>query len=452
MKLILSSSETEEESDYRNDKIKLMAINNKSKKFSKDSQADVSKGKASLLSRSVLPNGVAVITEEIPTVESFALGIFINAGSREDPYVMPGVAHLLEHAVFKKTKTRNGRQIADDFETIGAYLNAFTAKEFTCVYIRALKEHINKGFELLSDIVINPVFTERDLKNEKLVISEEINIIEDDPEDVIFDFCDKLIFGNHPLSNPITGTRSSLQLITLEDLESFHKKLYKPPNILIAGAGNLKHKNLLKEAKKYFSYIESNGNSIYRLYPNETFTLRQEINKKYNQSHIVYGRRIPGHNSDDKYPLAVLNVLLGDGMSSRLYQKLREKTGIAYNVYSTITSLSDCGSFYIYAAADKAKVKNLEDIIKDEITKIKEGSISKKEINKAKELLKTSAVMELESMSARIQILARNEFYDTPDEDIATFLSRIDSVGTKEIRDIANNYFRVEDWNVVIFN
>jgi predicted Zn-dependent peptidase len=428
-----------------------MKLTAESNKFKKDNNSGKTKSKASLLSKSLLANGITVITEEISTVESFALGIFINAGSREDPYVMPGVAHLLEHAVFKKTKTRNGRQIADDFEAIGAYLNAFTTKEFTCVYIRALKEHINKGFELLADIVVNPVFTERDLKNEKLVISEEINIIEDDPEDVIFDYCDKLIFGNHPLSNPITGTRNSIQLITLEDIESFHKKLYKPPNILIAGAGNLKHKTVLKEAAKYFKSLESNGNLNYRLYPNETFTLRQEITKKYNQSHIVYGRRIPGHNSEDKYPLAVLNVLLGDGMSSRLYQRLREKTGIAYNVYSTITTLSDCGSFYIYAASDKSKVKILDELIKEEITKIREGGISKKEINRAKELLKTSAVMELESMSARIQILARNEFYNSPDEDIETYLYRIDSVGSKEIRDVVNNYFKVEDWNVIVF-
>jgi predicted Zn-dependent peptidase len=362
------------------------------------------------------------------------------------------MAHFLEHAVFKRTKTRNSMQIADELESFGAYLNAFTTKEQTCLYIRALKEHIGKSMELLADIVLNPVFTEKEIKNEKQVIIEEISIIEDDPEDLIFDFCDKLIFGNHTLSNPITGTRNSLQQITTEELDSFHKRLYKPPHIIIVAAGNLKHKAVVREAGKYFSHPESNGNSNYRLYPNETFALRQEINKKYTQSHILLGRRIPGYNSKDKYPLSVLNVLLGDGMSSRLYQKLREKKGIAYNVYSSMTTLSDCGSFYIYGATDKSKIKTLEEILRDEISKIKKGKISKKEISRAKQLLKTSAVMEIESMSARIQILARNEFYNSRDEDISTYLSRIESVSPKDIKDVAKKYFDANDWNVVIFN
>ncbi|MBI5324160.1 MAG: insulinase family protein [Ignavibacteriae bacterium] len=429
-----------------------MTDNLKVKKFRNETPLNKSKGKASLLNRSLLPNGISIITEEIPTVESFALGIFINAGSREDPYLIPGVAHLLEHAIFKKTKKRSGKQIADDIENIGAYLNAFTTKEFTCIYIRALKEHIGKGLEILSDIVLNPIFTEKDLRNEKLVITEEINVIEDDPEDLIFDFSDKLIFGNHPLANPITGTRNSLQMINLDEIDSFHKKFYKNGNILIAAAGNLKHKDVVRESSKYFQKIESNANLLYRDYPNETFPLRQEIVRNYNQSHIVYGRRIPGHNSADKYPLALINVLLGDGMSSRLYQRLREKMGIAYNVYSTVATLSDCGSFYIYAACDKSKLKLLEESINDEITKLRKGTISKREINRAKELLKTSAVMELESMSARIQIIARNEFYNSPEEDVETYLSRIDSVSMKNIRDSANTYFDLTDWNVIIFH
>ncbi|TAL67531.1 MAG: insulinase family protein [Bacteroidetes bacterium] len=429
-----------------------MAINIESKKFRKDNSSRKSKGKISLLNKSCLTNGVRIVTEEIPTVESFALGIFLNAGSREDPYSMPGLAHLLEHAIFKKTKTRNGKEIADEFESIGAYLNAFTTKEMTCVYVRALKEHLAKALELMSDIVLNPVFTEKDLRNEKLVITEEINVIEDDPEDLIFDFSDKLIFGNHTLSNPITGTKNSLQQITLDDIESFHKRFYKNRNILIAAAGNLSHKELVKEASKYFSKTATNGNTQYRLYPNETFPLRQDIIRNYTQSHIIFGRRIPGHNSDDKYHLSLINVLLGDGMSSRLYQRLREKMGIAYNVYSTVTTLSDCGAFYIYAASDKSKIKLLEDIIEEEITKLREGTISKKEINRAKELLKTSAVMELESMSARIQILARNELYNSPEEDIETFLKRIDSVTTSDIRRAAKNYFDSKDWNVIVFH
>ena len=429
-----------------------MSVKIDSKSFRKDDGNRKSKGRVSLLNRTCLTNGVRIVTEEIQSVESFALGIFINAGSREDSYTLPGLAHLLEHAIFKKTRTRNGRQIADEFESIGAYLNAFTTKEMTCVYVRALKQHLGKSLELLSDIVLNPVFTEKDLRNEKLVITEEINVIEDDPEDLIFDYSDKLIFGNHTLSNPITGTKNSLQQISLEDIESFHKKHYRSDNILIAAAGNLSHKELVREVSKYFSKSQTNGNSNYRLYPNETFPLRQDITRDYTQSHIILGRRIPGHDSDDKYPLSLINVLLGDGMSSRLYQRLREKLGIAYNIYSTITTLSDCGAFYIYAASDKSKIRLLENIIEEEIIKIKSGSINKKEIDRAKELLKTSAVMELESMSARIQILARNEFYNSPDEDIETFLGRIDSVTTREIKRAAKNYFDSNDWNTIVFH
>jgi predicted Zn-dependent peptidase len=424
----------------------------KNKKFRKSPLNKLTTSKQAVSNKTILPNGIRLITEEVHYVESFALGICINAGSREDPINLPGLAHFTEHAVLKRTKKRNARQIADELESFGAYFNAFTTKESTCIYIRALKKHFTRSMELLSDIVLNPVFTERDMKNERQVVLEEIKVVDDDPEELIFDFCDKLIFGNHTLSNPILGTKNTVQLITIEDIERFHRKFYTSQNIIVSMAGKINHESALKLTERYFGTIASCNEKHISTYPNETFVLRQEISKKYQQSHIIIGRRIPGADSEERYPIALLNILFGDGMSSRLNQQLRERLGLAYNVYSATEFFSDCGAMYIYAATDKSKIGKLEKTIIEETYKLIVQRIGRKEIDRAKELLKTSAVMELESMSSRMQILAKNEFYHKHQENIHTFISKIDAVTYKDVKNIANDYFNIKDWNCVIFH
>ncbi len=429
-----------------------MGTSDNHKKFRKSHINKPTSDKQAEYNKTPLDNGIRVITEEVPYVESFALGICINTGSREDPKDLSGLAHFTEHSVLKRTKNRNARQIADELESFGAYFNAFTTKESTCIYIRALKQHFERSMELLADFVLQPVFTERDMKNEKQVILEEINVVEDDPEELIFDFCDKLIFGNHTLSNPILGTRNSVQVITNEDISNFHKKYYTPQNIIIAAAGNISHETSFGIAARNFGQLEANNEKYNRLYPNETFVLRQEIVKKYQQSHIIVGRRMPGVNSDERYPISLLNVLFGDGMSSRLNQHLRERLGLAYNVYSATEFFSDCGAMYIYAATDKSKIKKLEKTIVEETAKLFDKTIGRNEIDRAKELLKTSAVMELESMSSRMQILAKNEFYHNHRENIHDFISKIDAVSYKDVKIIGLRYFDINDWNCVIFH
>ncbi|MGA2297457.1 MAG: pitrilysin family protein [FCB group bacterium] len=430
-----------------------MSKTNKAKKYPVKTSKQALSNKIGSYTKTVLPNKLIVISEEVPSVESFALGICINAGSREDPQGNCGTAHFIEHALFRRTKNRNARQIATDFESLGAYYNAYTSKEFTCFYVRALKSHFKKIFELLADVVINPVFNEKDFKNEQSIILEEISVVEDDPEELIFDYGDKLIFGNHPLSNPIIGTRNSVSNISNEDLFNFHQKYYNTQNIIISIAGNVSHEQLMEEvSSSVFESLPVQGENTFRSYPEDTFILRQEITKQFQQSHFLAGLKAEGLNSKEKYILPLINLLFGEGTSSRLYQELREKHALAYNIYSTVNMMSDCGDLYIYAATDTKKIDILEKITFDLMDKMLSKKVTEDELNRAKEQLKTGTIMDLESMSSRMQNLAKNEFLSGIYENIPAIIEEINSITLKSVREIAGKYFQRDKWNVVIFH
>ncbi|MFA6571577.1 MAG: pitrilysin family protein [Bacteroidota bacterium] len=402
--------------------------------------------------KTTLPNGIRIISENVNSIESFALGVCINAGSREDLPEYNGTAHFIEHMLFRRTKNKSYKQIATAFESLGAYYNAFTTKEFTYLYVRALKSNFSKVFNLLTEIALFPVFSDSDFANEKAIIMEEISIIDDDPEELIFDYGDKLIFGNHSLSYPIIGTKLSLDSMNSVVLSDYHKKYYNSKNMIIAVAGNISHEEILNCVNSSpLATMKSKGMQVHRSHSPNTFTLKQEIKKQFQQSHILLGRKTEGLNHEDKYPLSIINILFGDGTSSRLYQNLREKHGLAYNVYSSLILMSDCGEFYIYAATDTKKLDKVEKMIRDEIINLLDKKITKEEISRAKEQLKASTIMELESMSSRMQILGRNELLSGTYEDTPSIIRDIDSITTHRIRAIAQKYFLLEDWSTVIF-
>lgn len=426
-----------------------------SKRKYKIKETDSGKISGAVYNKTILENGLKIISEEVSTVESFALGVSINVGSRHDPEGLAGAAHFLEHAAFRNTRNRNFKQIAAQFESLGAYFNAFTTKEYTNFYVRALKKHFDKTLELLIDVTFNPVFTEKDTDKERMIIIEEIKGAEDDPEDVIFDYGDKLIFGDRGIGNPIMGSAETVKKINHEELNSFYMKMYRPENIVITVAGNVSHKKIVKGINKHFSKSETmdvrHSDQFFET-PSPLTAKSIEVRHSSGQTHYLRGFRVEGMNSADRYPLAVLNVIFGDGMSSRLHRRLREKHGLAYSVYSSPQIYADCGAFYIYAGIDGANLKRLKRMISEETRRLIEKSIPKTELNRAKEQLKTGLIMDLESMSNRMEALAKSEFLIGKHEDIPSTIAAVDQVTAEDIQNIAKKYFKDDNFCEVLLS
>lgn len=395
--------------------------------------------------KTVLDNGVTIISEEIPSVESFSLGFGVGVGSRDDDFELPGIAHFLEHSVYRRTKNRTSRQIANQFDDMGAYSNAYTTKEHTLFYVRATKRHFAKTFELLSDIVLNPVFKKEDVSKERQIIIEEIKSYDDDPEEYIFDLADSVVFPNHTLGNGIDGTIESLKKINSDTLDKFHSDHFIPENIVIALSGNIKHETIVEHAKLYFDKVPVKSSKVSRILPSVASDDRI-VCKSIQQSHMILGKQTISGKDQDRYAITLLNIIFGDGLSSRIYQTLREKEGLAYTVFSSHNLYTDVGSLYLYIATDKNNLQRSEDLLLDELKKLKTSKITKTELSRAKEQLKTGRILEFESMSARMQTLVKNEMMLGGYETLVQTINSIDSVKIEDLVRLAEAYYNIDDW------
>ncbi len=399
--------------------------------------------------RTELDNGIVILTEQIPTVESFAMGISLDAGSANDPIGMEGMAHLLEHAIFKSSKKYSARKIATEFESVGAYTNAYTSKEFTCFYVRALTKNFKKSLNTLSEIILNPLFKEKEIRNEISVVAEEIVSYEDDPEEAIFDLGDEVLFGDSRLKHPIVGYTDTVKKITPEALREFHSRFFAPNRIVISFAGNLSHDYVAEKVAPIFENMKP-----LELVDNHLVisNSKKEMHKgmPISQLHFLMGKQVPGMRADERHALACFNVLFGDGMSSRLYHALRERNGLGYSVYSNLQGYKDVSAFYIYAAIEENKLKRAEKIIMRELEKLHSGNITKAELSRAKEQLKSGTIMELESLSVRMQSLAKSEILSKKHETLQDLMNDIDSITMEDIRDIIDRFFTEDNWSKVI--
>ncbi len=399
--------------------------------------------------RTVLDNGIVILTEQIPTVESFSLGISLDAGSANDPEGMEGMAHLLEHAIFKSSKKYSARRIATEFESVGAYTNAYTSKEFTCFYVRALTKNFKKSLNTLSEIILNPLFKDKEIRNEISVVAEEIVSYEDDPEEVIFDLGDELLFADTRLKHPIVGYTDTVKKITPEALREFHSRFFAPNRLVISFAGNLSHDYVADKASAIFGNMKPIDLYDERI---ELSNSKKEKIKEMpiSQLHFLMGRQVPGLRADERHALSCFNVLFGDGMSSRLYHALRERNGLGYAVYSNVQGYKDVSAFYIYAALEENKLKRAEKIIIHELDKLHSGNITKAELMRAKEQLKSGTIMELESLSVRMQSLAKSEILSKKHETLHDLMNDIDSIQMNDIRDVIDRFFSNDDWSKII--
>lgn len=389
-----------------------------------------------------ISENLLLVSEEIPTAETYSLGFFYEVGSRDELREVNGIAHFIEHCAFRRTNRYSSRQIATKFESLGAYANAYTTQESTSFYVRALKSNFLPTFKLLNDITRNTVFLPKDIEKERQIILEEIKSYEDDPEESIFDYGDKQIFGQHSMGTSILGTEESLMNIDEHKLRDYHYHNFKMGRLVISYAGPHSHDFILNKTRLYINRSDEPFQSPERITPQILPNSEIDIEKSVSQSHLLIGTRIPGYCHDTRYALPLFNILFGDGMSSRLYQNLRDRYGIAYSIYSTLQIHSDCGVFYIYAASDKNKLKRTERLIIEELDKFLNNPLKDKELQRSKEQLKTSMILELESLSARMQSLSKSILMKSDFENIHETIEIINNIQSLDIKEIVAKYIK----------
>lgn len=403
--------------------------------------------------RTILPSGIRVVTERINHVRSISVGVWLDVGSRDESFETNGISHFIEHMVFKGTKHYRLRQIAESLESIGGYLNAFTGKEQTCFYARILDQSLAKAMSVLSDMVQYPLFEKVELEKEKQVVLEELKNIEDDPDDLIHDYFDRAIFGHHPLSLPVIGRAETINTFNRDDLFSFMDKHYLSERMVVAAAGNLDHQKVVNLVEQHFQSLRKNLRQRRpKIKPGLHRTGRQVVHRPINQAHVCLGRPGYGIKSRHKYPLMVLNTALGEGMSSRLFQNIREKRGLAYSVYSFMNMMSDSGTFGVYIGTDKGKVEEAINRIHGEFEKLKAKPLGASELKRAKAQLKGTLMLGLESTSNRMMRLGGTEMYMEEHLPMDLVLKKIEEVTPEQVLFTANRLLASEKFSTVIFS
>ena len=387
-----------------------------------------------------LPNGIKIISEKINYVKSFSLGFWFNVGSRDETEENSGISHFLEHMFFKGTKKRSAKKIAEDIESLGGYLNAFTSKEHTCFYGRGLTDHVEKTFEVLADMVQNSVFDPKEIEKESAVVIDELYDIEDSPDELIFDKFESNIFHGNSLGMPIIGTEKNLRDFKQKDLFKYVNENYTLDRCYIVASGNVNHSELVRFAKKYMKRNFKTTNDNNRgLIVNPTGDLY--VPKETQQVHYILGRSTFGHKEKSRVKVSVLSHILGEGSSSRLFQKVREENGIAYQINSFLNSFYDISTFGIYLSTNDKSVNKAQDLIFEEIKKIKLKNVSETELDRAKEYLIGNMLMSLESTTNRMLRIAQSIIYFDKIKTVEETVKHIQSVTVKDIRNLSNELF-----------
>ncbi len=402
--------------------------------------------------KTVLDNGIRVVTETIPYVRSISLGVWANVGSRDESPTQNGLSHFIEHMVFKGTRKRSVKDIAQSLESLGGYLNAFTTKEQTCFYARVLDIHTAQAMDVLADIVRNATFKPEELEKERQVIIEELKNAEDDPEDIIHDYFEKALFPSHSLGFPILGTEANLRRFRRDDLRTHLDTHYLPSRIVVAAAGNVDHHQLTKLIEKYFGSLPQNHGALRRI-PGPNRTLKPvtvEYSRPIKQAHICLGTVAYSLRHKERYPLLLLNALLGEGMSSRLYQTIRERYGMAYSVYSFVNMLSDTGIFGAYIGTDQKNVQNALDLMHKEFDRLKTKLVSRAELERTKSQIKGTMMLGLENMSSRMMRLGSTELYLEAYVSLDSVLKKVDEVTAESIQAVANDLFDKREFSTAV--
>jgi predicted Zn-dependent peptidase len=386
--------------------------------------------------REVLDTGLRLITETMPQVRSVTIGVWLMRGSRHESDAQSGIAHFVEHMLFKGTDTRSAEDIAQAIDSIGGQLDAFTAKEYAGYYIKVLDEHLPLAVELLSDIVMRPAFEPEEVAREKKVILEEIKMVEDTPDDLVHELFTQQFWEGHPLGRPILGSRETVEAFTSDSLRDYFQRAYVAPNMIVSAAGNLQHGRVRELVSSAFGSLADRGEEISQKPP----TVKPAVllkTKELEQSHICLGTNSYPQNHEDRYVSYILNSVLGGSMSSRLFQNVREKRGLAYSVFSGMSAYRDAGNLTIYAGCAADAVEEVIDLSVEELRGLKRTPVPAEELKRAKDHLKGSLMLSLENTASRMSHLARQEIYFDRHFSLDETLAGVQRVSSDDIQRVA---------------
>ncbi len=390
--------------------------------------------------KTVLDNGIKVITEQIPYLKSVSIGVWVTTGSRDEHPEENGISHFIEHLLFKGTERRTAFDIAKEIDSVGGTLNAFTGREYTCFYAKVIDKNLPLAVDLLSDIFLSSLMDPKDIEKERMVILQEIKMVEDTPDDYVHDLFNRACWGNHPLGFPIFGTTERVQSFTRDQIDQFFKDNYQPDRILVCAAGNLEHRVLVDAIGSTFGKISRTGVPQKRSKPNSICTTGV-WKRDLEQVHFCLGTKGLQYNHSLRFASYVLNTILGGGMSSRLFQEIRENRGLAYSVYSYLPTYIDTGLVVVYAGTTEASFQEVIELILQEFRRLKKEPFKNGELETAKEQLKGNLLLSLESSDNLMTRLAKNEIYFGSYLAVENILKGIDAVEEEVVRRLASDIF-----------
>jgi len=388
-----------------------------------------------------LPNGVRVITEPMPHVRSVSVGIWIGSGSRRETPEQNGISHFIEHMLFKGTENRTAEDIARSVDSIGGNLDAFTAKELVCFNTKVLDEHLSLAFDVLADLVLHPLFREEDIEKEKGVILEEIKMEADSPDYLVHEIFSSNFWKDHPLGKPILGTRETVKRFGGESVRKYYDTVYEPSSLIVTAAGNLTHERLVALVRQQFESMPAGPTPPPEPPPGTHARIALRNKKSLEQVHLCLGvpsYPLPHH---ERFACYVLNTLLGGGMSSRLFQNIRERQGLAYAVFSELNPYRDTGCLSIYAGTSLESARKVVESIVNEFRQLKAQPVGDEELRRAKDHLKGSLMLSLESTASRMSNLARQEMYFARFFTLDELVESIEAVTADDVQRIACTFF-----------
>lgn len=397
-----------------------------------------------MVKNTVLSNGVRLVTEIVPGVHSVSVGIWVKTGSRHESKQETGIAHFIEHMLFKGTEKYTARDIARLIDSVGGVFNAFTTKEYTCIYIKVLSQHVSLAIDILCDIFFCSLFQQDEIEKERNVIIQEINMVKDTPDDFVQELFNQAYFGDHPLGYNILGELATVQRFGKKDIVDFFEREYLVPGrIIISAAGNISHEALLEGFGKHFEKLQQKSNAPSQ----EPFVPRRNVSfhyRKLEQVHVCMGTAGLSHVASERHALYVLNAILGGSMSSRLFQEIRENRGLAYAVYSFTASFFDLGIFGIYMGVVKETVEEALSVVRKNIEGIRDIHVEAGELYNAKEQLKGNMLLALENTDSRMSRLAKCEMYYDGYMPVEEVIHNIDAVTVESVQELARSILKNE--------
>jgi predicted Zn-dependent peptidase len=401
-----------------------------------------------MVNKTVLTNGIRIVTEPLPYLYSASVGIWVDNGSRDESSDENGMSHFIEHMIFKGTRNRTALEIAKEMDAIGGMSNAFTSKEQTCFYNRVLENHLEQGVEILLDIFLNSLFDPEELERERLVVLQEISMVEDTPDEYTHVLLGETAYTGNPLAQPILGTPETVQAINQKRILDYLSRAYGPEKIVVAAAGKIDHEvfvNLVAPSLETIRPISTNNNRRSPVLASRT----KVVSKDLEQVHLAWATQAPAATDPKRYAGTLLNVIMGGNMSSRLFQEVREKRGLAYTIYSFLSSYRDIGMWGIYTAVAKETLQETLEVISQELKKLKRGELSTAELSAAKEFVKGGFLLGAESSDNRMTRIAKNEITFGRDLPFEEILGDLDKVTPEEVASLAEEMLQPDLFSLV---